>query len=91
MTAADGGAGPRTIVARTGGQFTGPFYPNWSGDGTEVAFSRYDMSAPCAVPACPMRLYAVDVASGAQRQLIPEVAGAPRNYWDDQVAWSPVR
>ena len=85
------GAGARTIVPRTGGQFTGPFYPDWSGDGTEIAFSRYDMSGGCAVPQCPMRIYAVDIATGAQRLLVPEAGSGSRNYRDDSVSWSPVK
>ncbi|HEY7612778.1 MAG TPA: Ig-like domain-containing protein [Gemmatimonadales bacterium] len=62
-------------------------HPSWSPDGRGLAFAKFVLDDSCTPPECPMRIWTLDLESGAAGQLIRS-AGGPA-YWDRQPAWSP--
>jgi Tol biopolymer transport system component len=71
------GSGARQITACASSDCVADFFPTWSPDGTQIAFIRQEDGGGS------MRLYVVDLATGATRGLTPDL----RHVFDP--TWRP--
>ncbi len=62
-------------------------HPTFSPDGRRLAFAKYVLDGGCTPPACPMRIWTLNLEDGAARQLVLSADGS--GYWHRQPAWSP--
>ena len=64
------------------------FDPDWSPDGTRLIYNAFAVVTASAPYGTRMRIFVLDRATGAMKQMIPDVASPVKaDYRDEQPAW----